>query len=91
MRLAEGGAVPAPHGAFAVGEFDVGAVWGDAEGGLDFGAEVLAHSLSSVAAHGADAFDLDVAGRVGGAAKGHGSAGLKGSHHVGFWFAKVLR
>jgi len=85
-NLAEGRSLPTPHCALGVSKFDVGAVGWYAKGGLDFGAEVLAHGLGAIAAHGPYTLDLYVAGGVCCPAKGHCGAGLKGSHHIGFGF-----
>lgn len=87
--LTKGPAIPAPHSTRRVRKFDVGAVWGDTQGGLNLGTEFLAHGLG-FAAHGAHTFDFDVAGGVSAAPKGHGSAGLKRRHHIGFWFTNVF-
>lgn len=87
MILSEGGAVPAPHCALGVGKFGVCAVGWDAESSLNFGAKVLAHRLSFVGAHCADAFNLDVAGGIARATKSHSGTRLKSGHHIRLKFA----
>ena len=80
--LAKGPTVPAPHGPFRVGKFNVGAVRRYTQGSLHLGTKILTHGLRFVT-HSANALDLNVAGGVSGSPKSHGGAGLKGCHHIG--------
>lgn len=90
MHLAKCGAVPSPEVAFGIGKLDVDAIGGNAGRCTDLLAKILAHGLGLVGAKGSDAFDLDIAHRIGAATKGHGNISFKCRHHVGFWLVGMV-